>query len=339
MEKIARICWNTANWKHPSGPEGKSRGKDAYENIVGFGHEEWLLDTTKIMPDGYHYTFLQPINTKHRKHQGQIYDIHLITFNTIYRKKEYIGCLHNVECLNEEQAKAAYKYYKKVGWLRDMKNDIRFAGGIIKDMDADGLMFNIRFKFKDANINCSNRPVIADEDPNTQGLYYTLMDKKGDFVFEIDEEGNAMTLETNVFVRTTNSGEILIDPLHKKIQNALVEFLKDDYVHLYLEQSDSTLSSRQRIDVKGKFKATDEWHYFEIKTCSAKQSIREAFGQIMEYSHYDHISTRATKLFIVGPEKPDEKDSAYLKKLREMYHIPLWFRWYSFEDEKLYDEI
>ena len=309
MEKIVRICWNTANWKHPSGPEGKSRGKDAYENIVGFGHEEWLLDTTKI------------------------------TFNTIYRKKEYIGCLHNVECLNEEQAKAAYKYYKKVGWLRDMKNDIRFAGGIIKDMDADGLMFNIRFKFKDANINCSNRPVIADEDPNTQGLYYTLMDKKGDFVFEIDEEGNAMTLETNVFVRTTNSGEILIDPLHKKIQNALVEFLKDDYVHLYLEQSDSTLSSRQRIDVKGKFKATDEWHYFEIKTCSAKQSIREAFGQIMEYSHYDHISTRATKLYIVGPEKPDEKDSAYLKKLREMYHIPLWFRWYSFEDEKLYDEI
>ena len=95
----------------------------------------------------------------------------------------------------------------------------------------------------------------------------------------------------------------------------------------------------QRVDVKGKFKATDEWHYFEIKTCSAKQSIREAFGQIMEYSHYDHLSTRATKLYIVGPEKPDEKDAAYIKKLRDMYHLPLWFRWYSFEDNKLHDEI
>ena len=104
MEKIARICWNTKDWKRPSGTEGKSRGKDAYENIVGFGHEEWLLDDSKIMPDGYHYAFLQPVNTKYRKHEGQIYDIHLITFNTIYRKKEYIGCLHNVECLSDEQA-------------------------------------------------------------------------------------------------------------------------------------------------------------------------------------------------------------------------------------------
>ena len=105
------------------------------------------------------------------------------------------------------------------------------------------------------------------------------------------------------------------NPLHKKIQNAIAELLKDDYVHLYLEKSDTTLSSGQRVDIKGKFKATDEWHYFEIKTSSAKQSIREALGQILEYSHYDHLSTRAKKLFIIGPEKPDEKDAAYIKKL------------------------
>ena len=42
MDKIARICWNTKDWKLPSGTEGKSREKYAYENNVGFGHEEWL---------------------------------------------------------------------------------------------------------------------------------------------------------------------------------------------------------------------------------------------------------------------------------------------------------
>jgi hypothetical protein len=62
-------------------------------------------------------------------------------------------------------------------------------------------------------------------------------------------------------------------------------------------------------------------------------------GQIMEYSHYDHMSTRAKKLIIVGPEKPDEKDAAYLKKLRDMYRLPIWFRWYSFQEKKLHDEI
>ena len=338
MEKIARICWNTNEWKRPSGTEGKSRGKDAYENIVGFGHEEWLLDDSKII-DGYHYAFLQPVNTKYRIHEGKVYDIHLITFNNIYRKKEYIGCLHNVECLTEEQTKAAYKYYKKQGWLREMKEDVRFAGGTVMDMDADSMMFNIRFKFEEADINYSNRPVIADDDPNTHGLYYKLMGKKGDFVFEKDDEGNVRTLETSSYIRTTTSGEILIDPRHKKIQNAIAELLKDQYVHLYLEKGDKSLSGGLRIDIKGKHIGSGEWHYFEVKTTSAKQSIREAFGQIMEYSHYDHISTRAKKLYIVGPEKPDEKDAAYLQKLRKMYNLPIWFRWYSFQENKLYDEI
>ena len=132
---------------------------------------------------------------------------------------------------------------------------------------------------------------------------------------------------------------IIIDPLHKKIQNTIVEQLREQYYHLYLEKGDSSLTSGQKVDIKGKFKETDEWHYFEIKTSSAKQSIREALGQILEYSHYDHISTRATKLYIIGPEKPDEKDIAYIKKLRDMYKLPIWFRWYSFENNKLYEEI
>ena len=40
MEKIARICWNSHNWKRPSGSEGKSASPDTYENEQGFGHEE-----------------------------------------------------------------------------------------------------------------------------------------------------------------------------------------------------------------------------------------------------------------------------------------------------------
>lgn len=337
MEKVARICWNTRDWKRPSGSEGKSQNKDAYESMIGFGHEEWLLDDSKIMPDGYHYAFLQPINVKSGKHVGCIYDIHLITFNNIYRKKEYVGCLRNVECISAEQAQAAYKYYKKQGWLREMKEDVRFAGGTVKDMDADGVMFNIRFRFKDADINYSNRSVIADDDPNTQGLYYTLMDKKGEFIFEKDEEGNVRTLNTDTFVRVTKSGEILIDPLHKKIQNAIADLLKDQYVHLYIEKSEKN-DGGHRFDMKGKYLATDEWHYFEVKTSSAKKSIREAIGQLLEYSHYPNYN-RAAKMYIVGPEKPDVQDIQYIKKLRELYKLPLWFRWYSFEENKISEEI
>ena len=336
MEKVARICWNTFDWKRPSGSSGKSRGKDAYENKVGFGHEEWLLDDSKIMPDGYHYAFLQPLNVKSGKHVGNTYDIHLITFNTIYRKKEYVGCLHNVECITAEKSQEIFKHYKKCGWLREMKEDVRYAGGEISDMDS-GIMFNIRFKFSDADIKYSNRPVLSSEDPNTQGLYYTLMDKKGNFVFEKDEEGNILTLDTNPFTRIITGGEILIDPVHKKIQNALKELLKDQYVQLYTEESDG--QKGQRIDMRGILKNSTDWHYFEIKTSSAKQAIREALGQILEYSHYPN-KNKAKKMYIVGPMEPDENDRLYLKNLRNTYkNLPIWYRWYSFETNTLSEEI
>ena len=80
MEKIARICWNTHDWKWPSGSEGKSQYGDSYENKIGFGHEEWLLDDSRIYEfDGYHYAFLQPMNVDCGKHIGMEYDIHLFT--------------------------------------------------------------------------------------------------------------------------------------------------------------------------------------------------------------------------------------------------------------------
>lgn len=334
-EKVARICWNNYDWKRPSGTEGKSRGTNTFENVFGFGYEEWLLDDSKII-DGYHYAFLEQVNTKMHLHAGNVYDIHLFTL-TPSKKKAYVGVLRNVECLDEKQAKAAYTYYRRAGWLQDMKEDVRFA---VKDGKVQGMnssMFNIRFKFADADIQYSNRPVISNEDPNTRGLYYRLMDKKGPFVFEKQGDGTIKTIDTNSWEMVTRDGKILVDPLHKKIQARLMVLLKGEYLHLYAEKTIS--SESDRIDIKGQpIDDQRHWHYFEIKTDSAKKSIREAFGQILEYAHYPKTS-RATKLFIVGPEKPDEKDAQYMELIRTTYNIPIWFRWYSFEEDKLYEGV
>ena len=46
----------------------------------GFGHEEWLLDDSRIYEsDSYHYAFLKPMNVDSGKHIGMEYDIHLFT--------------------------------------------------------------------------------------------------------------------------------------------------------------------------------------------------------------------------------------------------------------------
>lgn len=330
MEKIARICWNTRDWKRPSGSEGKSRSESSYENIIGFGHEEWLLDDTKIMPDGYHYAFLQPMNAK--VHHGNVYDIHLFTISPD-RQKVYIGCLHNAVGVSPDESAKVYQHYSKKGWIKEMKEDVTFAGGEVKDFKPQ-FLFNVKFKFAEASINLSNPPIIKSD---SIGHRYNLMDLRHDFDFEKDDEGQLKTLNTDEFWRTNAAGQILIDPLHKKMQNAVQELLKDDYVHLYLEDAEKGIKTR--VDMKGQPKeGNDTWHYFEFKTYSAKRCIREALGQILEYTHYPS-KTRAQKLFIIGPEKPDEQDIAYMKLLREKYHLPLWYRWYSFEQNKLHEEI
>ena len=326
IEKIARICWNTNGWMRPSGKDGKSSSDGSYENDLGFGHEEWLLDRSRIV-DGYHYGFLQPMNTKSGKHQNATYDIHLFTISP-RKEKVYIGCLHNACGVTNDEAINVFRYYKEHGWLDEMKQDILNVGVTPKDLEPS--MFNVKFKFSDVKINLSNSPII---EPESIGHRYNLMDKKGDFHFLKDEEGEIIYLDTSTIFRTTSAGTIVIDPVHKKIQNAVYDILKDQYAHLYLE--DEQNKGVQRVDIKGVLKdSPKEWHYFEVKTSSARHSIREALGQILEYNHYPS-TTRAKKMFIIGPERPDEYDIQYLRHLREVYKIPLWFRWYSFEDNKL----
>ena len=91
------------------------------------------------------------------------------------------------------------------------------------------------------------------------------------------------------------------------------------------------------VDIKGTLK-TGKIDYYEIKTYAAKASIREAIGQILEYAHYP-ADKHADRLIIVGPNEPDKFDRMYLKYLRETYHLPIWFRSYSFEKNQLSDLI
>lgn len=121
-----------------------------------------------------------------------------------------------------------------------------------------------------------------------------------------------------------------MDLLHKRMQKAIKEILlKEGYHRVYLEEA--------HVDVKA-MTTNGIWHYFEIKTYPAKETIREALGQILEYSHYPN-KNRAEKLFIVGPSEPDEKDDQYMKFLRSKYNLPIWYRWYDPNENQLHESI
>lgn len=333
-ECFARICYNTLEWKRPSGPEGKGVSKDNYEREHGFGHEEWLFDESKII-DGYHYAFLQPMGCF--TYADEIIDVHLYCMSKT-NGKLYLGILHNVECINNKQYKNAYKIYVKNGWLKEMRSDIKAIGG---DVDALGSgnypLFNIRFKLKDLDINLSNPRIISENDPNTRSSRYRRYSKKGDIIFcdtpdtKQKKHGTVEQKSEHNVQFNTDVRQVSYDPLHNKMQNAIKKNLEStsNYQSVSIEKNFVDIIA---VSLNGKK------DYYELKTYAAKASIRAALGQILEYVHYP-ARKNADRMIIVGLNKPDKYDVMYLQYLRDTYKIPVWYQRYSFDDNSLSEMI
>lgn len=326
IEKVARICWNTNGWKSPSGKQGKSKNKNAYENEMGYGHEEWLFDPSREI-NGYHYSFLQQMN-KTKVHLGQVYTIHLYTFNTSGTKC-YIGKIKNVECITDDESKSARLVYRKNNWFKEMSYEINAALGY-KALARFSTNFNIKFKLSDIELE-DELLEIDKTDPNTKASYYVLMNKKTDFIFSsVDEniQGKSNVKSTAKRNRTVNAS-LEFDPLHDKMQNKIVQLLKEDSAY----DSQKVYSEHNRVDIKAET-TNGDWHFFELKTANVKLSIRQALGQLLEYTHYPNKNL-AQKMYVVSYYKPTGEDIQYLEYIRELYKINVWYKYFDFSSNTL----
>lgn len=116
-------------------------------------------------------------------------------------------------------------------------------------------------------------------------------------------------------------------PVHNIIQNELKVSLEQsgNYKYVVLESDN--------VDIKA-LTPNDEWHYYEIKTSTARLCIREALGQILEYTHYN-CHEKVTHLFIIGQYEPNDREVNYISLLRQLYKLPIYYRWYDSSTHKL----
>jgi len=225
--KLSKICWNTENWKFPSGSQGKSVSTESYEADTGYGHEEWLLDKSKII-DGYHYAFLQPLNIKTDKHENRIYNISLFTINNI-NKQYFVGEIKNVECINTDESIRVFKIYKTNGWIERMRKDVERVGANYQKFNdtPPEIFFNIRFKFKDV-IQLDELVEISENDINITTNRYKLLPRKTEIELgtvndEDETEGNIKNTKKR---KKVFNSECEYDPYHDQMQNAIFELLK-----------------------------------------------------------------------------------------------------------------
>lgn len=330
-DKIARICWNTEDWLKPSGLSGKCKNKKSYEYITGYGHEEWLLDLTKLI-DGYHYAYLQAVGQHREKYIGECYNISIYSINDDTKQRWWIGTLNNVEIIDENESKKVFKIYKSNGWYEEMLEQLQAINA-----DIDAFKNNIKpegfavVKFKPSDVKLLESPQeFAYKDPAVTSDYYNLKNKKleptliyanDSFLFRSGHnEGKASK------ITAYEKHDTPVNLLHNKMQSAIYKEL----AKVHGQENVGTEVSAgmgNRIDLV--IKHQENYSFYELKTDnSARRCVREGLGQLIEYANFNN-DIRIEKFVIVSPNKPTLELEKYLLKIREKFNIPVYYQYFD----------
>ncbi len=313
-EKITKLCWNEFGWVKPSGSHGKSSVKKTHENSFGYGHEEWLLDKSKII-NGYHYGFIQPLNLKTNLHVGKQYKLWMYSFTD--KQKFIIGYIDKCERIDENESIEVYKKYKNKGWLNEMVSDLENAGINSSQFNKtpSNIFFNIKFKINDVNLFDEYLP-LSEKDKNIRISRYKLLNKDNDFIFKVSTGYKRKAI-----------AETFVNPYHKSMQEVLMKLLKKDTNYSDVKKE------VEFVDVRGVYN-NNEIHFFEIKTDTPKNNIRQAIGQLLEYTFFPDTN-KANKLYIIGDKKPNSEVAKYLNTLRDITSLNVYYKCLDMENNIL----
>lgn len=346
-KRISRLAWNDVGWVMPSGRHGKSSHADSHESRFGYGHEEWLFDVSKTIY-GYHYGFLEPVRKEQDAYLGHTYDVWLYSINGETKVRYWIGEIRNLTPISSEEANSTKEIYVQNGWMDEMESQIRSSGANEEGFSNwEGVeLFNVKFKPEDIVVNDPYYPLPSSHPIVEQSRYsfarfkenYEIVKQDSDdfqFVSDADNDGDEANPRTRTYQRQPKSVEIVY--LHKAISKALSKSLREIYGKKNVTKEHPAGYGANRIDIV--VKNQDNFIFYEIKTYnSIKTSIREAFGQLMEYCFFPN-KRKASEIIIVTHLPADQDTRDYFNHLREITNLPLHYQSYDLETKTLSEKV
>jgi hypothetical protein len=339
-DRIARICWNEHHWKQPSGISNKSKNKKAFEDIAGFGYEEWLFDMDKLI-ENYHYSFIEAINRHWNKYQNSKFNISIYTINGQTKERWWIGEIKNVEVITRKQSDNILSIYKKKGWIKEMLQQLKIVNADIEQFKLgdpqNNNIFNIRFTNRDLYL--LDEPLRFSRKDQIIRASYTgsLLYKKKEPELEITTDTKFVfspktSDKKETTIRNYKEHKNNIDLFHNKISDAISK----QFVDIYGEQNVSNEQSTgygTKIDLV--VKDNELMKFYEIKTSlSIKLCVRDAFAQLIEYSYFPNNNI-ADELIVVSPNEMNTETQKYLNHLRNTFSIPIYYQRYNVDKAEL----
>lgn len=342
--RLARIAYNTMNWLCPSGAYGKSSNPDNHEAKYGYGYEEWLLDFGKRIDD-HHYGFLEPVRTNLNAYQGQTFNVWLYAINAITKERFWVGFIRNMQVLTRDQVETAWTHYERKGWLDEMRQQINHVAPEEHDFSdhIGNAIFNIRFKPEETIIY--PEPIKVDVNSPVMGYRrYTFIRSQNvvlpeiaheeKFDFTAGEHGRGNGLTTATYDR--NPKTILLERQHSILSYNLYQHLSTVYgkENIGTENRTSYNTVIDLVRCNG-----DDYYFYEIKIYpSLKQCIREAVGQLLEYSYWP-TGRLAKELIIVTVLPANQEVKDYMNNLRLTLGLPIFYQQFALSKMELEDKV
>ena len=227
----------------------------------------------------------------------------------------------------EDELEWARDKMDEYGWISEMQNDLEILNIDSEQLQVSHPLAIANVRFSPENVYFFDPYLVIDEnDPYSKNLRYHPYNWNAFPSTYFPQNDLTPPLNTNDDHDPTRSEKERLkasvesttyDPYHVRIQNNLFRYLcnKHGRNNVQYEKSFVDIIFNNNI-------------FIEVKTClTVKQCIRDALGQLLEYSHYPN-DNKAKELWIVGDVKPTDSDVRYLNNLRSRYHLPLkYMRW------------
>lgn len=299
---LARICWNDRDWTEPAGVAASAEHK-SWAAGKNWGGEEWLFNRSRHI-GGWRYGYLEPVwrSRKRLLRDGERRIAVKLWTKDTDGVRWYVGEIRECDILDEVQVKSTLAEFRKRGWIRKMREQLRALG--IYDQAGASI---IRFRAAHALLY-SPMQRAEPRDTLKRLCRYGLVRARDRDVGEWKRAAALGLMSTKKLARRGNPDTIVSQEEHE-LQNHLYELLVQqhgkDAVRLEEGFVDVTCDvGRQQHLIEGKADP------------SARAAIREAVGQLLEYAYFPPGRSGCdVVLHVVAPAPATEEVRGYLRDL------------------------
>lgn len=324
MRRITRIAYNSAQWRKPTGEARVQEIEGTYNNVNGFGHEDWLFRNEWLI-DGWRYAFLQGVAKSHKKlvREQRPFDLSLYTVQND-KQRRYVAAIDAAECLDDRQAEAALNIFERRGWFDQMKVEVEEVKGKVEALGAPQWarhVLNVRFRLENVALLPANS--FAEEgDPIWKLHRYVLTESPdANATLENIRRRSGSDQPPHLATHTRKGvGPTEVTPEHARMQTQLMNELLQEFPRGRLVREENFIDVLVEDDT--------DLRLYEIKSdLSPRTVLRQAIGQLLEYAHFQAaLKGRNLHLIVVGRVALSTEDAKYLAQLREQFALPLEYR-------------